>query len=338
MRNPCGAMPRRSTEATPVDDGFRRALDEASTQNALITRTQMRRAGLTDRMVDRVVADGLVVRVWREVFRVRGAPMTERMAINAATLGARGRVSDATAARVLQFDAPLALTPLHVAVEVGRQHPRSKRLPIETESVAFFPVRIHRRIARPDPVLTVDGIPCVDAAGTLIDIAPALALDDLEDAFERARRLGLVSTEALARRFEVLGGRGRPGTPKVRALLANSRPNPLESKLEGKAWRMLRRSRIPEPVRQLRVDLATKRWHRLDFAWPELLVAFETEGFEWHGTHARWKRDRIRTAALERLGWRTVIATWDDVVCEPKPTLDRIAMALAERQSLVRGV
>ncbi len=320
-----------------MDERFRRALDVAADQNALITRPQLRAVGLTDRMVDRAVAHGLIIRVWREVFRLRGAPQTERMAINAATLGAHGRGSDATAALLLQLGAPLAVTPLHVAVDVANQHPRSKRLPIETESIAFYPVRVHRCLDRPGPILTVDGIPCADAARTLIDIAPALSLDDLEDTFERARRLGLVSTEALARRFEVLGGRGRPGTTKVRALLANSRPNPLESKLEGKAWRMVRRSRIPEPVRQLRIDLPSKRWHRLDFAWPELLVAFETEGFEWHGTRARWKRDRIRTAALERLGWRIVVATWDEVVLEPNLTLDRIAMARAERQALVRS-
>ena len=53
-----------------------------------------------------------------------------------------------------------------------------------------------------------------------------------------------------------VGGRGRPGAPKVRAVLANTRPGPLDSKLEGRAWRMLRPSSLAEPVRQLRVDVA----------------------------------------------------------------------------------
>jgi very-short-patch-repair endonuclease len=66
-------------------------------------------------------------------------------------------------------------------------------------------------------------------------------------------------------------------------------------------------------------------------------VAFETEGFEWHGNRARWKRDRRRTAALERLGWRIVVATWDDVTKRPDETLERIAMTLAERQSMLRS-
>ena len=133
----------------------------------------------------------------------------------------------------------------------------------------------------------------------------------------------------------MIGGRGRPGTPKIRELLARAQPSPLESKLEVKAWRMLRKSSIRNPNRQVRVDLPSGRWHRLDFAWPELLVAFETEGFEWHGSRARWKQDRVRTAALERLGWRIVVATWDDVVFEPLATLQRIAIALAERQLII---
>jgi very-short-patch-repair endonuclease len=319
-----------------VDHRFRQALDTASDQNALITRSQLRSLGLTNRVVGRAVADGLMIRVCQEVFRLRGAPQTERMAINAATLGAGGHASGSTAALLLQLEAPLARTPLHVTVDVARQHPRSKRLRIETEAIAYFPVRIHRCGVGSASILNVDGVPCAAAARTLFDIAPALAVDELEDAFERARRLGLVSIEALARSFEIHGGRGRPGTNKVRTLLANSRPNPLESKLEGKAWRMLQRSRIPEPARQVRVDLPSKRWHRLDFAWPELLVAFETEGFEWHGTRARWKRDRVRTAALERLGWRILVVTWDDVTRRRAETLDRIAMARADRQRLSR--
>jgi very-short-patch-repair endonuclease len=100
---------------------------------------------------------------------------------------------------------------------------------------------------------------------------------------------------------------------------------------------MLRDSSVPEPVRQLRIDLANGRWYRVDFAWPELLVAVEAEGFEWHGSRARWKADKVRVAALERLGWRVLVVTWDDVTRRRTETLDRIALALAERRLLARG-
>ena len=97
---------------------------------------------------------------------------------------------------------------------------------------------------------------------------------------------------------------------------------------------MIRTSDLSEPIRQLQVDVTGRRWYRIDFAWPELLVAVEAEGFEWHGSRARWKADRIRVAALERLGWRVPVVTWDDVTTRPRETLDRIAMAFTERARL----
>jgi very-short-patch-repair endonuclease len=316
---------------------WRKVLDLAGVQYALVTRAQMRRLDLTDRMIAGAASDGLLCRVGPEVFRVAGAPQTERMAIAAAALAADGDVACSTAGTLLRLELPLAAVPIEVSVDVDTSHPRVRRVEIETATRSFHPVRIHRRLPTGEPTISVDGIRCTDAVRTLIDVAGRLGLDELEDGFERARKLGLVSTASLARRLEVLGGSGRPGTPKVRKVLAHARPNPLDSKLEGRAWRMIRRSRLAEPVRQLRVDVARGRWYRIDFAWPEILIAVEAEGFEWHGTRAQWKADRIRVAALERLGWRVLVVTWDDVTLRPVETLDRIAMALAERRRLALG-
>ncbi len=309
------------------------ALDRAAAQHGVITRAQARSAGLTIGAIDGCVANGLFRLITERVYRVRGAPQTEHMAVVAATLGSGGRVSHATAARWFHLQPELPSSPIHVTVDARRCRPRLQRVRVQTLDHSFFSVVVHRSTLD-ERVPTVEGIPCTTADQVLIEIAPALSSEQLEAMFERARRLGLVSTERLARRFGQIGGRGRPGTPKIRELLAHARPNPLDSRLEVKAWRMLRASRLADPQRQVRVDLPANRWYRLDFAWPELLVAFETEGFEWHGSRARWKQDRLRTAALERLGWRIVVATWDDVVHAPAATLDRIAMALAERRAL----
>jgi very-short-patch-repair endonuclease len=313
------------------------ALDLAGDQFGLVTRDQIRMHDVAGRMVGRAVSDGLLRRVGPEVYRVRGAPQTERMAIAAAALAAGGEVAGSTAGSLLRLELPLAAVPIEVAVDALTSHPRVARVEIATATRAFHPVRVRRCLPIDEPRITVDGIRCIDGARALIDVAGRLGLDDLEDGFERARRLGLVSTASLARRFELLSGRGRPGAPKVRAMLAHARPNPLDSKLEGRTWRMLRDSSLPEPVRQLRLDVTAGRHYRIDFAWPALLVAVEAEGFEWHGSRARWKADKIRVAALERLGWRVLVVTWDDVTKRRAETLDRIALALAERRMLRRG-
>ena len=144
-----------------------------------------------------------------------------------------------------------------------------------------------------------------------------------------------MTTASLAQRFAVVCGRGVAGTTNLRTLLEVARPGDLESELEIKAWQMLQNSQLPEPLRQFWVMIGKHARYRLDFAWPILRVALETEGFEWHGTRSRWKQDRIRTAALERLGWRIVVATWDDIVHSPEATMNRVASALRERQQLV---
>ena len=305
----------------------------AERQHGVVARDQGERDGLTRGEIDHALASGAVIAVTTGVYRIPGAPQTVTMATAAAALTSGGPTSHATAARLLRLDAPLSVVPLHAWVKDGRAHPRVRRINVADTDRAFFRVLLHRYRDRGEPFVVVDGIPCTDAARTLIDIAPFLCRDELGDAFDRARDLGLVSIDALARRFALLGGRGRAGTPKIRTVLEQAPPRPLQSRLERLAGRMLAGSRLPQPVRQLQLPSHVGRY-RLDFAWPDLLATFETEGFEWHGTRARWKQDRIRVAALERAGWRHMVGTWDDVVRRPDETIERIARMLEERRLL----
>ena len=313
------------------------ALALAELQHGVITRAQARRGGLMDTQIDSCLRNGLLLPVAAHVYRVCGAPQSVPMAIAAGVLGAGGHASQATGARLLRLEMVLPLSPLHVTVDAARRHPRLDRVDVDAADHAFFRVAVHRCREVGEPRTTIDGVPCADAARVLIDTAARLSAEALEAAFERARKLHLVSPEMLGRRFGQLGGRGRPGSAKIRELLASAEPRPLDSRLEVKAWRMLKHSRVRTPQRQVPVDVAPWRRYRLDFAWPDLLVGFETEGFEWHGSRAQWKQDRMRTAALERSGWRIVVGTWDEVVREPGQTLERIAAVLAERRALGRS-
>jgi very-short-patch-repair endonuclease len=97
----------------------------------------------------------------------------------------------------------------------------------------------------------------------------------------------------------------------------------LESPLEVKLARLLRKSSLPKPHRQAPVGR-----FRLDFAWPSARIACECDGFEHHGARLAWKRDRRRLAAIEATGWRIVQVTWADVTEEPDQTIDRLSLAL----------
>jgi hypothetical protein len=60
---------------------------------------------------------------------------------------------------------------------------------------------------------------------------------------------------------------------------------------------------LPPPVLQYEiVDKQGCTW-RLDLAWPELRVAAEYDGVDWHNGPDAFLRDRRRAAALLDLGW-----------------------------------
>jgi hypothetical protein len=305
----------------------------ASRQHGLATRPQIDGLAVSRGSVDRAVASEFLIPVAPGVYRLPGAPQTIAMATMAAVLAAEGRASHATAGRLLRLGVPGPAVPVHVTVDGTQGHPRVDRVAVADPDHAFFAVTVHRHRDRSEPVVEIDGIPCTDAARTLIDVAQYLDQDELADAFDRARDLGLVSVDSLARRFACLGGRGRPGTPKVRRLLEHAPPRALQSRLERLAARLVEGSGLPRPVRQYTVTDIPGRY-RLDFAWPELLAAWETEGFEWHGTRARWKQDRIRVGAIERRGWRHMVASWDDITSRPEETVERLAVMLQERRVL----
>jgi hypothetical protein len=165
-------------------------------------------------------------------------------------------------------------------------------------------VTVHRRPKlKAADVVIVDGIRCTSATRTIIDCAALLDDEGLEHAFEQARRMGLTNAAALHQRADELCGRGRSGSVRIRRLLDVQVPRSaaMESRLEVKLARLVRRSALPAPEREYRVGR-----FRLDFAWPSSRIACECDGFEYHGARLAWKRDRLRLAALEAAGWRIV--------------------------------
>ncbi len=313
-------------------EAHRRAFERAQHQHGVIGRSQLLEIGSTDRSISAALHNGALVVVADGVYRVRGAPQTTAMAMMAATLASRGRASHATAAHLWRLDAPLRIDPIRTTVGSDGAHARSTRIAVAADGRLSFDAITHRTVMFNSPVRYVGGIPTVDATRALIDIAYDVSPRELEAAFERGRKLGLITIESLRQRHQAIGGRGRRGSRKIAALLATTMPNALESKLEVRAWQLLRSAGVPRPERQFWVTGRGGQRYRLDFAWPALMLAFETEGFEWHGGRSQWKRDRARTADLERMGWRIVTADWDDIVVRPVMTSDRVRMALAERR------
>jgi len=287
----------------------------AEQQFGVFSRAQAAEAGMSEESMSRRAMNGQWEAVFPSVYRLPGSPRTGRQRALAAVLwtGPHSAISHLTAVRLLRLDAR-PHRELHLTVPHG--------LGVRHDDVA---IHHSRSLPRAD-LVAVDGIRCTSATRTIIDCAGLLGDEALEAAFEQARRMGLTSPAALAKRANELCGRGRPGSARIKRLLAvQTGPRALESRLEVRLARLLRKSRLARPERQYPVGR-----YRLDFAWPARRVACECDGFEHHGSRLAWKRDRGRLAVIEAAGWRIVHVTWNDVSYEPDQTIGRLLLALRE--------
>jgi hypothetical protein len=177
-----------------------------------------------------------------------------------------------------------------------------------------------------------DGIPCTSLVRTLVDL-PALcsaahAGKGLDSAVRRDPRrelLGLV----LMRHREV-ARRGRPGTRKLRALLAErlGTDQRTDSSFEDEFLGVCRAFDIPEPVTQYRVRLPDGSIVYLDAAWPPSKVYVECDSLAHHFGKVAFDKDRRRRRALVAMGWRPYEYTWWDVHLAKRTVADEIRAAL----------
>jgi len=84
------------------------------------------------------------------------------------------------------------------------------------------------------------------------------------------------------------------------------------------------RAGLPQPRAQYRLGA-----YRLDFAWPELKVAVETDGWGTHGRRQGFEDDRARDARLLAQGWRVLRVTYRRLRREPAAVLAELAAVLA---------
>ncbi|MFN2614759.1 MAG: endonuclease domain-containing protein [Actinomycetota bacterium] len=96
-----------------------------------------------------------------------------------------------------------------------------------------------------------------------------------------------------------------------------------ESVLETRLLRLMKVHRLPPPSLQHRVR-AGSSVARVDFAYPELKLAIEADGYRHHSRPVDWERDRRRRNRLTEAGWHVVHVTWNDLVQRPEEVILQI--------------
>ncbi len=190
-----------------TDWGQLRAVAER--RHGVVTTADLHAAGLSRRQVGAWSSRGRLVDIGPGVWRIAGTPDSFESQVLGAILGLDDDAwaSHVTAARLwgLRLHGPLG------AIELTRLYGCS---------TTRGAVRLHRSTLVPGHHVTVHrGVPVTTVPRTLFDLARRASPRLLDRAIEEALRSRLCTVGALHRVAIELGGRGRPGTRKMRTAL-----------------------------------------------------------------------------------------------------------------------
>jgi very-short-patch-repair endonuclease len=168
-------------------------------------------------------------------------------------------------------------------------------------------------------------------ARALIDTAGRFDRDDLERLVDRTLRKRAISPRDLHIEASRPEFAARQGIAILRRIaLERLSEGPPESELEDAMVRLVRRYALPRPVRQYRVTVRG-RDVRFDFAYPDVRLAIELNGWGPRYDVDAWQRDHDRRNAAEIGLWRVLEFTWRDVTQRPWFVVSSVAEALGIR-------
>jgi very-short-patch-repair endonuclease len=285
----------------------------------LVNLAEARACGLSPDQVRYRVLIGRWEKILPGVFRIAGAPLSWHQSLTAAVLWA-GRHA------AISHRAAAALWGLEGCA------PGVVELSTDRDRKAIVPWIALHRVARLDAadLTNLGPIAVTTPTRTLVDLCAVLEPESLEGALDDALRRGLASLPRLRWAAKRLEGRGCAGTRVLRgALQARDRAYlPHASRLEARLFSLLARGGLPSPVRQLEVRERGTLLARVDFAYPDALLAIEADGYRYHSGRVAWQHDLVRRNALTSRGWRVLHVTWEDLRMRPADVLGEIRRAL----------
>lgn len=291
----------------------------AASQEGLFTKEQALEIGLDEYWVSRRRKSGLVVREYERVYRFVAATRTFKQRLKALTLRAPGQVwvSHRGAGGFWQLDeVPPGVVEVTTCLSIkagGR------------DVILHYVEAMPRR-----DVTKVSSLPITTVHRTLIDLGAVVDPDTVEIALECALRRRITTVDRLARRLDEVGGHGRRGAGVLRAILERRDPKapPTDSALEVRFLIVIRRHRLPVPVRQQVIRDENGFVARVDFAYPDSGVIIEVESRKHHLSPADWERDLRRHNRLAAQGKRVLRITYERMLTDSEGIAREIRTAL----------
>ncbi len=290
----------------------------ARMQYGLVTWRQLIEMGLVRSSIARLVERGALLRVHPGVYRVAGAPVTWHQRQLAAVLAAGADAASSHRAGAHLWDVYDGEPP----VEISVPRRQSLTLPGVVVHRTRDEMRIHTR----------RGIRVTTPMRGITDLGAVVKPSVVETVLDRAEIAKLVTVAAVEWELALLARPGRRGAGPLREVL-NRRALlevPPDGVLEPRFARLCKLAGLPRPVFQHRVGR-----FEIDFAYPELRIAIEVDGYGPHSSPKAFQSDRDRQNVLVGKGWMVLRFTWADVVRRPERVAQQITTAIGQRQSAI---
>jgi len=296
-------------------------------QRELVTPAQATRAGAHRTTIARMASRGVLEEVEPGVYGRAGVELTWERRLLAVLLsaGPPAMASHRSVARLLAIETYEA-APLEISVRSKRRRRWEGVIVHESRDLTYVPP-IH-----------LAGIPCTPPRRLAVDIGAVLGPTAYTTIIRQLRRDHGVSWKQLAAILELHSKRGRDGCGPLRRQLeryygVDGIP---DSTLEQLLLDHLIDAAFPLPTCQHEVPSGGERPYRIDFAYPDVLLAIEIDG-PHHRLPEVMARDRRRDAHLESLGWRVIRIPEEVLTYTPEVVLRRIRDELRARGGWVRA-
>jgi hypothetical protein len=291
-----------------------------------VTTQQLRAAGLADEAISRWVRTGRLHPVFRSVFAFGRRSLGPRARLRAAALtcGPGTVISHRSAAWLLGF---------------GARNPRTIDVISSTQAGRKVDGIKAHKVPRPAPteLVPIDGIPCTNAARTIVDLAGTYGETQMRETVERAasaKVLDLPGIEA------ILDARPRRrGAPCLRRVIDDWRPvaetanfEDARSLYEVKLLPLIAAAGLPMPRINAPVQTA-ERILEVDLLWPDQRFVLEADSRRHHAIEVAFERDHRRDRELLAANFGYLRVTWREAEHEPEAVF-----AVVRGELLRRGV
>jgi very-short-patch-repair endonuclease len=203
--------------------------------------------------------------------------------------------------------------------------------PADLDNRLLHGIQVHPSSLGTDDAVLRSGVWCTPPDRTACDVARlGLPIDALAW-LDRALRTERCSPDRLR---EVRARmRGLRGVERLDSLLpvADGRS---ESEMESRMrWRFIAAG-LPAPTLQVKVGNSW-RWHRLDMAWEDLLLAAEFDGVEAHMTPQQLAADRARHNWLTERRWMLLHFTGGDVYRRHELMVETVRRQMRRQRAVI---